>query len=632
MQKALFCLFFLLGTAPLLLAQKIENPQIKERIEKYKADSRGPYKDIRWFCEDGTFAQPKEQCAQPGGVQRARYKDEIVALGKSNHIFLGQILSTTPEKDFWDAANYNSRLKQYQLEKYLRRIDDGWILQKAQYYRGAYQIEDEEAWGIDFFSWLIQQDAVLEKQFFLLRQAIKDIPHRGEDNKTMNVRAVSKQIADAYPAFMDLRVKIHGQPEVSDIDKVIAFKAQHEGKLTAALLKNFDTLIADMQAVYAPVDLSELNRYLKNISKEAPIYTSLTNYINGYTKQEPARVMATAEMLEEIRQSVPTVKGKKARLALLDLSNALEEIFFVEAGKWEPATVGEATEKICYLGTATVGTGFVEDWEWDQVVNILAPLNEKEISLEQLTHYVDRAGSLIEWGTGMVNGVYKDVINLYNGFEPMSYGFLDDRIRGSVLLPLGTAVSDLSDFVARQSKLTNNVMNVSNQNGFRGLNPGYALGELVVVDDVEEIEVSKDKIYVFHNPPSDLKPVAGIMTVTEGNMVSHVQLLARNLAIPNAVLSLKNKEDLSRFAGEQVFFAVSNKGTVVMKAAAKMSAAEKALFAEKKRSEERITVPIEKMDLSQTGVLNLRTVNAASSGKLCGPKAANLGQLKAYFP
>ena len=165
-------------------------------------DIRGPYKDIRWFCKDGTTLPPKERCPQPGGVQRARYKDDVVSLGETNHIYLGQILSTTPKEDFWDAGNYNSRLKQYQLEKYLRAIDNGWILRKGQYYRGAYQIEDEEAWGIEFFEWLTAQDAALNQHFYLVRQAARDIPHRGDDNRTLNVRAVSKAISDEYPALL----------------------------------------------------------------------------------------------------------------------------------------------------------------------------------------------------------------------------------------------------------------------------------------------------------------------------------------------------------------------------------------------------------------------------------------------
>ncbi|MEQ8705584.1 MAG: hypothetical protein RIC19_16775 [Phaeodactylibacter sp.] len=104
MQKLIFTLALILSTCYTADAQKIEDQVIKERIAQYKKDPRGPYKDIRWFCNDGTFALPKERCAEPGAVQRARYKDEVVALARSNHIFLGQILSTTPREDFWEGA------------------------------------------------------------------------------------------------------------------------------------------------------------------------------------------------------------------------------------------------------------------------------------------------------------------------------------------------------------------------------------------------------------------------------------------------------------------------------------------------------------------------------------------------
>ena len=43
-------------------------------------------------------------------------------------------------------------------------------------------------------------------------------------------------------------------------------------------------------------------------------------------------------------------------------------------------------------------------------------------------------------------------------------------------------------------------------------------------------------------------------------------------------------------------------------------------------------MPIENIRLKETNILNLRSVDASDSGKLCGPKAANLGQLKKMFP
>jgi hypothetical protein len=156
-------------------AQKLEPDVIKARIESYKNDVRGPYKDIRWFCKDGKTQGATEPCAKPGGVQRARMKDDVLALAKSNHIFLGQILATTDHSEFWDIQNGNSRLKQYQLEKYLRAIDDGWVLRKGQYYRGAFQAEDEEAWGIEFYKWLLADDTRLQSEYFLIRQSIRDI-------------------------------------------------------------------------------------------------------------------------------------------------------------------------------------------------------------------------------------------------------------------------------------------------------------------------------------------------------------------------------------------------------------------------------------------------------------------------
>ncbi len=635
MKKFLCCFLILTIFVLPIVAQKLDDNLIKARIEKYKTDLRGPYKDIRWFCKDGSIIMPKESCPEPGGVQHARYKDEVVALGESNHIFLGQILTSTSKEDFWDTDNYNSRLKQYQLEKYLRTIDDGWVLRKGQYYRGAFQVEDEEAWGIDFLTWLFEKDEPLQKQFFLLRQVAKDIPHRGDDSKSLNIRAVSKTISDDYPAFMDLRVKIHGQPDASDLDEVKAFKEKHRSTLKGDVLKKFDVLIADMEEIYKPLNMTDLNLYLKTLPPDSPIRLSITAYIQRFKNENTGSTLAraTAEKIVEIRQEILTIKSGKARLALLDLSNALEEIFFVETNRWQPKTVKEATQKIYYTGLVAMGTGFIEIWEWEELSNTLAVFEKEEMTMDELHNYLEKSVSLIEWGTGMVNGVYKDVVSLYGGFEPLARGFFDDRIRGSVLLPLGNTVGELGNFIAKESNLTNKILTVPNPSTFRGLNPGFAFGELVVVSEEEdEIEVSKDKIYVFHHPPADLKPIAGILTVTEGNMVSHVQLLARNLGIPNAVLSAQNMEWLKRFSGQKIFYAVSNRGTVIMKTSENMSKDEKRLFVVRQRIEERIAVPIEKIELNQTSVLNMREVNAASSGKICGPKAANLGQLKQMFP
>ena len=244
-----FCILFV----ALFIAVNISYSQsplsgdhIKTLVEKYKNDLRGPYKEIRWFCTDGSVRQPKDPC--PGnigpGVQHARYKDEVVALSKSNHIFLGQILAYSTNEDLWDIDHNHSRLKQYQLDKYLRLIDDGWVNQKGQFYRGSVQVEDEEAWGIGFYKWILAKDALVADNFYFLRQSLKDIPHNGDDNVAQLMRSESKVISDIYMPFMDLRTKIHSQPEKSDIQKVIDFKAKNQKSLTTDLNKKIDGLVA----------------------------------------------------------------------------------------------------------------------------------------------------------------------------------------------------------------------------------------------------------------------------------------------------------------------------------------------------------------------------------------------------
>lgn len=627
--------FLFLLFSVILTAQEVDDATIRQRINNYKEDFRGPFQIIKWFCDDGTVIGAKEDCPEPGGVQHALRKAEVRQLDKTNHIFLGQILTGTSRNDFWDIENNHSRAKQYALEQYLQAIDDGWILRKAQFYRGAFQIEDEKEWGQEFLTWLVGRDVSLEQDFFLVRQMTRDIPHENDNDLAQRIRAISKYIAEQYPKFENIRVKIHGQPSSADFQAVSDFEKANLSQLDSNLQSKMTELKTDLEAFYQPVDLSALRKEFNYLNEKYAIRKALDNYVSQFDNVEngPSRAMATAELLYEIRKEISSVTWQKGRLALMDISLALEGIFFKEIDNWQPKTAAGMLDKICYSGMAATGTGFLENWEWDELVTDLSVPNVDKVPLSHLNNSLARARNMVEWGTNMPHAIYQDVVELYEGFEPKVLGFYDDRIRGSVLLSLGNTVGKFGDFVAKEADFSNTLMDVSNAGNARGLNPGYAMGELVVVSgSPESVEVENSKIYLFNRPPADLKPVAGIATVTEGNMVSHVQLLARNLAIPNAVISGDNLEDLKRYAGQKVFYAVSNKGTVLMKAASDMTDVEKELFSKKERNTERITVPVDKIDLSNKNVINMADINSTASGVICGPKAANLGQLKQLFP
>jgi len=612
----------------------LDNDYIRNLIATYKKDVRGPYKILNWYCNDGRINPAKEPCGDDiGGVQRATYKDEVVKLGETAHVYLGQILATTDFDAFWDKKNFNSRLKQYQLEKYLKSVDDGWVNRRAQYYRGAVQAEDEESWGKDFFNWLLENDDILTSHFFLVREAAKDIPHAGDDNVAQLMRSESKVIADEYSPFMKLRIKIHGQPEPSDIESVIAFKTKNSGKLSSELNKKLDKLVATMRKYFKPIDISQFRKYTSTLLNQE-IKSKLNDFIesnNSVSIQD--LIVASSDIMWYIRANIVEEPSSSGRLSLIDLSIKLEELIKTQIGNYPDDSLDHILNKICYLSTASAAAGFTEIWEWNTLLGDISKMPNTDLTLEELNTVLIAARKQLEWGTGKNRAVYQDVISLYQGFEPLVHGFLDDRIRGSISLSLGNSIGKLGNFITNKSSLNNKVLDLTNQSHVHGLNPGYAMGKLMVIDgSAENLDVSSDNIYVFDTPPSDLKPVAGILTVSEGNLVSHVQLLARNLGIPNSAVSSDNVSELKKYHGKEVFYAVSVKGNVLMKTADEMSAEESSLFSQVIKAEDMITIPTDEIKLDRAAVLNMRSVNAQSSGIYCGPKAANLGELKELFP
>ncbi|EDP94758.1 PEP/pyruvate-binding domain-containing protein [Kordia algicida OT-1] len=630
----LFCVIF--GCC--LHAQEKTTSQIKNLIEDYKKDRRGPYSGINWFCENGSIREARDPCPDSigGGIQHASFKRSAIDLRKSNHLFFGEILASLTLQEFLDASNNFSRLKQYQIGKYLASIDDGWVLRRAQYYRGAFQSEDEQEWGKDFFETLFIDDQFLHSNYFLARQALKDVPHNGDNNLAQDMRSESKLLAEDIPSFMDVRIKIHGQPDASDIALVESYLAKHNAKLSDKEKKDFSKLLQTMREYYAPINFAKLLNDVNLISEKNYTIQQLTTFLKTYNTEASPKTLVTeiSKLLYEIRSGVNTFKNNKDRLKLLDISNELEHILLKEVQRWEVVTLEDNLEKINALVCASAGTGLIENWEYSAIETKLSEsLSNNDLSIETLNSILSQARSIVEWSTSMVKATYQKDVDIYTTFEPKTYSFIDDRVRSSIALSLGETVSDLGAFVSKMSNINNQVMSIDNQTAIRGLNPGYAFGELVVVDgNPDNIEVSTDKIYIFEKPPHDLKPVAGIMTVSEGNLVSHVQLLARNLGIPNTVLSYENLKALKKYHGKKVFYAVSNKGNVVLKTESDMLANETALFSKKERSKNVIEVPIKDIRLDVSKVINMRDVNASDSGKLCGPKAANLGELKELFP
>jgi hypothetical protein len=631
-------LFLVLLTSATNVAEEFSDGRVNEMIQQYGELDLGPYKSMNWFCPDGTVRDSKDPCPESigEGIQHASYKFEVKELAKQRHIFFGEILASNDVWDFWDGTNNHSRLKQYQLGKYLESVDNGWIQERSRFYRGARQIEDEEEWGRKFYYTILADNDLIERDFFLIRESLRDLPHDGDTNLAQDIRSLSKVLAERHTKFMDLRIKIHGNPQAQDVESVKEWLDKNEAKISDTSKKGFNKLMSDMQEFFQPVSVSDLHKMVADWNKNDYIRTQAEWFSKFYANEnDPAIIVpAAANLMCDIRTNIKDDKRGTRRTNALELSLRLEELIFQQAGSWEPVDLQEHLDKIYSLSEALASAGYVEMWEWNAIEQELFIPKGKIIKAHELLDFINTGRSQVEWGTGMVHSIYGDVVEEYSKFEPKAYGFYDDRIRSSLLLPLGDAIGNLGGLVSRQIGLTSEIAGVDNVSSIRGLNPGYTKGKLVVVaGNAEGMQVDPNKIYIFDHPPSDLKPVSGIATVSEGNLVSHVQLLARNLAIPNAAISSDNLNDLKDLDGQEIFYAVSNQGTVVLKPASNMSAIENALFNKANKKEKKtIRIPEGKLKLEGKLPLDMAAVGSADSGILCGPKAANLGQLKQLFP
>lgn len=610
-------------------------PDVAALVAAFKEDPRGPYQAIRWFCPDGSVLPPQERCAEPGGIQHALVKDSVRALATEHGVYLGQILAGTPFEEFWAPEEQFGRAKQYALERYLVGTDDGWILRKARYYRGAFQAEDEEAWGSRFLSWLVEDQESVASRFFLVRELARWVPHRGQDDRLLRIRTLAGTIAESEPRFMKLRIKIHSQPDASDLDAVRKFHESNAASLGPETAARLAQLEVDLEADFGATGAEALAIYRGRLAPWPKVAAQLEVTLSAMAPSEaPGPACAgLADLLWLVRSAILAPAGPQSRLTLLDLSLDAERVLFREISGWQPRDLRGLADRANLLVRAAAGSGFLEIWEAETVASELAVGDgEAAVSPADLTRRAALVVRTVEWCTGMANKTFAPAIASF-GFEPLAPGFVDACLRSSIVLALGEAAGQLAEVAAVQSGLRCRVMDLQDVGGIRGLNPGYAVGPLEVATDAPEgMTFAADRIYALPHSPADLSPVAGILTVSEGNPVSHVQLLARNLGIPNAVLANRHLAALQPHAGSSVFYAVSPGGTVLMKPAAEMTPQEVQLVTAQQRRNEMVRVPVERIDLSVRRILNLRELRAVDSGRLCGPKAANLGQLKFLFP
>ena len=612
--------------------------EFRRWIAEMKTEPRGPFAAIKWFCRDGRVLPPRDYaCASKGqGWQHGEWSQRTRTLRAQGFEVATLLAGLDVDAAVADPA-FADRYPQWLVERFLIAADDGWILRKAQFYRGAIQEEDERESARRLLQKLAGQPAWTGHRYTALRAGARLLPHGADDASAQKVRNLAAALAARDPSFQPLRVKIHGSPAAADAQSV----RDHATRATDAEVARQARALADeIDRVYAPRPLTQtLDASMPALAGMESLGRRLAEARSRLagTPDTDARLAASARMLVALRDELPAAATPVQRLALLDLSLAVEAEYLRAASELR-AAASSATRAVLLArlqagAEAAFGTGLIGVRQRDTLQRALQQLTTREsLPLSEYLRELRTLGLLPGWGSQALRIHFGEAMDRLAQIEPLAGQFIQDQLRGSPLLFYSQLLDQLTRDANRLAGVQHKLLGEEIGSGFTALNPGLARGVLHARSDMGPASSFKaDGIYLLPETVSDLPPLAGILTEGAGNPLSHVQLLARNLGIPNVAVDPSLVAQIRRHDGKPVVMAVSPAGLVEIN---QDGPAWDAVFGKAKQPEADIMFEpdVAKLDLARRDFVSLRDLRATDSGRIVGPKAAKLGELMHHFP
>ena len=614
-------------------ANSADTAKFRTWIEGFKASPRGPFENIRWFCKDGSVLPPKAYACRShgGGIQHGALNKRAKTL-RGNGYEVATILADLNGEPFTGAEPKLDFLKQILLERFLIGWDDGWIFRGARSYRGAVQIEDEEAGALRIVDGILDDRTWRNpERFFLLRETIRLLPLQADEQSASAVRQLALQIADDDKAFTPLRAKIHNVPDAGDAERVREY-SRSKGK--KALAPRYSQLADDIDSLYSTAGTSEAVAAFEPKVRDSDLRDALAEFGPGLTATSPEeRLVAAGGLLAALRNALPRLREPALAREALQLSLSIETAAFT-AGTEVLAHLDSISRKgrlalLSHSANALYGAGFISGRHVRGVNSSIARLTSQgDARLDDYRAELRYLARAPEWAGRWHAFNFEDVVESWFPIEPESHLFSQDRLRGSPLLFYTGVIDSLVLDANRLAGIEHELFGQKVGAGLRALNPGLSKG---VIRAVDGSPVKSDGIYLLPATTSDLPRVSGILTQGEGSSLSHVQLLARNLGIPNVVVGDEHLSAVQKRLGKPAVLAVSPGGIVQLDV---WRPKWEVVFGEEgavSSSNLVIRPDLAKLDLENTSMLSLDVLRATDSGRLSGPKGANLGELKHFF-
>lgn len=611
----------LLTTHASVAETRLPNAQYQADIQAIKEKSRGPFKRIRWYCKNGTVLPPKPYaCSKSGGgVQHGQWSGKTIELRSAGYL-IANLLADYTKRAPHKAIDLET-IKAILLEQFLIGYDDGWIFQNARYYRGAIQSESEIEGAGEIIHWLLNNLELSNQDFLLLWEAVRLLPQDSNTATSTRIRDQATRLAKLDSGFNKLRSKLHAQPEASDAQRIRQYSTAH-GK--PGLRKDYRALANQIDQLFSTdVSAKALKKYrLKTMSDELKRFTQ-------HLPDSPLlRLKQGSRVLVQLRETL-SEKSISQQMKSLRLAALIEQIVFAASNELVSQT-SSATRKqqLGWLRASAdtlYGVGLISRRGWKTIGANIEILQNETTTIEQYRNQLRDLNRVTNWANQWLKFHFQENIAHFSTLEPLTTLMIPARIRGSASQFYATILDGLLRDSDRLAGTKSTIFDQVSGSGLRALNPGIAQGTLKLAAADEDFEA--DGIYLLPETVSTLPPVAGILSLGEGNSVSHIQLLAANLGIPNVAIDDSIRAIIEAEINTEVFLAVSAGGIVKL-----MHADEKTRTGTPLDTAAVIQPDLNKLDLATKKILRLSETGNDDSGRTAGPKAARLGELSQQFP
>jgi hypothetical protein len=635
MRIAPIVILLLVLTAPFQEAADLPSREtLHQWIEEMKTSPKGPFSRIRWFCNDGSVLPPKAYACKDhgGGVQHGEWTDRVKQL-RADGYYIANVLASLDLSQIASAPGYSDLYNQILIEKFLIAADDGWIFRKARYYRGAIQAENESAKARELLLALAGKDVWSSRGIVPLRIGASYLEHGVETRSIARVRQQSLAVSEIDKKFLPLRVKIHNQPDREDAKRVRDYAA---GVKDPELAAQYARLADEIDKVFASESPSRrLKDFQKKISGNSELAREIAAAIKTLeTTSDPVvRLAITGKVMATIREHLLNIRGGELRLAALDTGLAMEIEHYTAGreliGGLQAASRREHLQWLKSSSFAIYGAGLISAVQLQDLQVAFAQLEDKTVSLKDYRAALDYLARMPGWCTQWLRFHFFESTQKMAEIEPLADRIGQDFLRGSSLFFYSNVLDSLLRDAHRLVGLRHELFGRDVGAGLRSLNPGLARGKLRLRPADHHDDFDPQGIYLLPETIAELPPVAGILTAGEGNPLSHVQLLARNLGIPNVTVDESLITELKDYEGQKIILASSPGGSVQL---IRDKGQLNHIFEQKTESASLIRPDLEKLDLKNRNFIPLSQLRAKDSGRTVGPKAANLGELYHHYP